>query len=79
VELEAPENSHVETLSGLIQATLGIIPSPGAEVTIKGYTFRVLKMDGTRMEKVLMILPGGGKNKTKNVKAVPRTQAFKVV
>ena len=79
VELEAPENSHVETLSGLIQATLGIIPSPGAEVTIKGYTFRVLKMDGTRMEKVLMILPGGGKSKTKNIKAVPRTQAFKVV
>ena len=77
VELEAPENSHVETLSGLIQATLGIIPSPGAEVTIKGYTFRVLKMDGTRMEKVLMIQPGKGK--TKNIKAVPRTQAFKVV
>lgn len=74
VELEAPENSHVETLSGLIQATLGIIPSPGAEVVIKGYTFRVLKMDGTRMEKVLMILPG--KNKPKNA---PRTQAFKVV
>ena len=77
VELEAPENSHVETLSGLIQATLGIIPSPGAEVTIKGYTFRVLKMDGTRMEKVLMIQPGKGK--TKSGKGVPRTQAFKVV
>ncbi|MCQ2108776.1 MAG: hemolysin family protein [Fibrobacter sp.] len=73
VELEAPENSHVETLSGLIQATLGIIPSPGAEVVIKGYTFRVLKMDGTRMEKVLMIQPG--KAKPKNP---PRTQTFKV-
>ncbi|MCQ2091717.1 MAG: hemolysin family protein [Fibrobacter sp.] len=72
VELEAPENSHVETLSGLIQATLGIIPSPGAEVVIKGYTFRVLKMDGTRMEKVLMIQPG--KAKPKNP---PRTQIFK--
>ncbi|MCF0215537.1 MAG: HlyC/CorC family transporter [Fibrobacteraceae bacterium] len=57
VELEAPEGSHVETLSGLIQATLGIIPSPGAEVEIDGYKFRVLKMDGTRMEKVLMIKP----------------------
>ena len=74
VELEAPENSHVETLSGLIQATLGIIPSPGAEVVIKGYTFRVLKMEGNRMEKVLMILPG--KSKSKNA---PRTQAFKVI
>ncbi|SHG77583.1 Hemolysin, contains CBS domains [Fibrobacter sp. UWH9] len=73
VELEAPENSHVETLSGLIQATLGIIPSPGAEVVIKGYTFRVLKMEGNRMEKVLMIQPG--KNKPKSG---PRTQAFRV-
>ncbi len=72
VELEAPENSHVETLSGLIQATLGIIPSPGAEVVIKGYTFRVLKMDGTRMEKVLMIQPGKAKPKS-----APRTQIFK--
>ena len=59
VELTPPEGSHVETLSGLIQATLGVIPSPGAEVKIQGYTFRVLKMDGTRMEKVMMILPPG--------------------
>ena len=39
VELTPPEGSHVETLSGLIQATLGIIPSPGAEVEIKGYKY----------------------------------------
>lgn len=71
VSLEAPENSHVETLSGLIQATLGIIPSPGAEVKIQGYTFRVLKMDGTRMEKVMLILPPG--------KAGPKTQALKKI
>ncbi|WP_407443239.1 hemolysin family protein [Fibrobacter sp.] len=57
VELEAPENSHVETLSGLIQATLGVIPAPGAEVEINGYKFRVLKMDGTRMEKVMIVFP----------------------
>ena len=71
IELVAPENSHVETLSGLIQATLGIIPSPGAEVKIQGYTFRVLKMDGTRMEKVMMILPAG--------KMSTRTGAFKAM
>ena len=68
VELKPPENSHVETLSGLIQATLGIIPSPGAEVKIQGYTFRVLRMDGTRMEKVMMILPAGVKG--------PKTQTL---
>lgn len=71
VELKPPENSHVETLSGLIQATLGIIPAPGAEVKIQGYTFRVLKMDGTRMEKVMMILPAG--------KPGPKTQSIKKV
>ncbi len=57
VTLSAPEHSHVETLSGLIQATLGTIPSAGAEVEIDGYKFRVLKVDGTRMTKVMMIAP----------------------
>jgi CBS domain containing-hemolysin-like protein len=70
VELVPPEGSHVETLSGLIQATLGVIPSPGAEVKIKGYTFRVLKMDGTRMEKVMMILPPGEVSPTGKFKTV---------
>lgn len=57
IKLKEPENSHIETLSGLIQATLGTIPSPGAEVEIDGYKIRVLAMDGTRMEKVLIITP----------------------
>lgn len=57
VALDVPEGSHVETLSGLIQATLGMIPAAGTEVEIQGYKFRVLKVDGTRMEKVLMIAP----------------------
>ena len=70
VELVPPVGSHVETLSGLIQATLGVIPSPGAEVKLKGYTFRVLKMDGTRMEKVMMILPPGEVSPTGKFKAV---------
>lgn len=70
VELVPPEGSHVETLSGLIQATLGVIPSPGAEVKIKGYIFRVLKMDGTRMEKVMMILPPGEVSPTGKFKTV---------
>ena len=70
VELTPPEGSHVETLSGLIQATLGVIPSPGAEVKIKGYIFRVLKMDGTRMEKVMMILPPGTESPTGKFKTL---------
>ena len=57
VALTPPENSHVETISGLIQATLGQVPSSGAEVSVKDYKFRVLKMDGVRMTKVMMIAP----------------------
>lgn len=72
VVLTPPENSHVETLSGLIQATLGAIPAPGMEVEIQGYKFRVLKMDRTRMVKVMMILPPGEVIGS-------RTQAFKTV
>ncbi|MCQ2061363.1 MAG: hemolysin family protein [Fibrobacter sp.] len=72
VELQTPENSHVETLSGLIQATLGVIPTAGMETEIQGFKFKVLKMDGTRMEKVMMIVPPG-------TVLGPRTQAFKAL
>lgn len=65
VEFSVPEHSHVETLSGLIQATLGSIPVAGTEVEIDGYRFRVLKVDGTRMEKVLMIAPKKEEGKKK--------------
>ena len=61
ISLDSPTNVHVETLSGLIQATLGVIPAAGSEVTIQGYKFRVLKVEGTRMTKVMMILPSSDK------------------
>ena len=54
IELQEPEDIHVETVSGLILAQLGTIPSAGAEVTLDGHKFRVLKMDGTRMTKVML-------------------------
>lgn len=57
IHLSPPEGSHVETLSGLIQATLGSIPDEGTEVTIQGVCFRIQKVDGTRMEEVHMTLP----------------------
>lgn len=57
LHLEAPEGSHVETLSGLIQATLGTLPEEGAEVTIQGIRFKIQKVTGTRMEEVIMDLP----------------------
>ncbi len=51
------ENEHIETLSGLIQHTLGSLPKNGTSVQIQGYTFKVKKMDGTKMEEVVLETP----------------------
>jgi CBS domain containing-hemolysin-like protein len=51
-EIESGEN--IETLSGLIQHSLGSLPEVGTSVKIQGYMFKVRKMDGTKMEEVLM-------------------------
>lgn len=57
IELKEPEGIHVETVSGLILAKLGTIPAAGAEVDMSGYRFRVLRMEGTRMTKAMLIPP----------------------
>jgi len=54
IHFEIEEDEHIETLSGLIQHTLGSLPQTGTTVQIQGYTFRVKKMDGTKMEEVIL-------------------------
>jgi len=54
IHFEIEEDEHIETLSGLIQYTLGSLPNTGTTVQIQGYTFRVKKMDGTKMEEVIL-------------------------
>ncbi|MCL2282146.1 MAG: hemolysin family protein [Fibromonadales bacterium] len=51
------ENEHIETLSGLIQHTLGTLPKTGTSVEIQGYLFKIKKMDGTKMEEVILETP----------------------
>jgi CBS domain containing-hemolysin-like protein len=51
------ENEQIETLSGLIQHTLGSLPKTGTSVEIQGYLFKVKKMDGTKMEEVILETP----------------------
>jgi len=51
------EDEHIETLSGLIQHVLGSLPEAGTSVKIQGYTFKVNKMDGTKMEEVILEAP----------------------
>ena len=48
------KNEQIETLSGLIQHTLGSLPQIGTSVEIQGYLFKVKKMDGTKMEEVIL-------------------------
>jgi CBS domain containing-hemolysin-like protein len=57
IELKEPEGIRVETVSGLILAKLGTIPSAGVEVEMGGHRFRVLRMEGTRMTKAMLIPP----------------------
>ena len=57
IELKEPEGIRVETVSGLILAKLGTIPSAGVEVEMDGHRFRVLRMEGTRMTKAMLIPP----------------------
>jgi len=54
IHFDIKEDEHIETLSGLIQHTLGSLPQTGTTVQIQGYTFRVKKMDGTKMEEVIL-------------------------
>jgi len=51
------EDEHIETLSGLIQHTLGSLPKTGTSVEIQGYLFKIKKMDGTKMEEVILETP----------------------
>jgi len=54
IHFDIKEDEHIETLSGLIQHTLGSLPKTGTTVQIQGYTFRIKKMDGTKMEEVIL-------------------------
>jgi len=54
IHFDIEEDEHIETLSGLIQHTLGSLPKTGTTVQIQGYTFRIKKMDGTKMEEVIL-------------------------
>jgi len=51
---EDEENKHkAETLSGLIQAIHGAIPRPGEEIETPPLMLKVMRVNGTRIEKVL--------------------------
>jgi putative hemolysin len=58
-DLPGEPERHVGTLGGLLMAELGRIPAEGERVEWRGWTFEVVDMDGRRVDKVLVIPPGG--------------------
>jgi CBS domain containing-hemolysin-like protein len=57
--VEIPDGGQVyETLGGMLLATLGRVPDPGDRVTVEGVEITVLSMDGRRVDRVELRLPG---------------------
>lgn len=57
VGFELSENYDYDTLSGFIMANMGKIPKEGDEFEYKGFKFIVDKMDGKKIEHVLIKIP----------------------
>ena len=53
----AEEAMNYTTLGGFMMAQLKRIPAPADAVTVDGYKFEVLDMDGRRVDKVLIVPP----------------------
>jgi CBS domain containing-hemolysin-like protein len=58
--LKLPQEVHeqVDTLGGLVMATLDRVPELGDEVLVSGRTLRVEKLDGRRVEAVRLLAAG---------------------
>jgi putative hemolysin len=63
-DVKLPEDVHeqVETVGGLVMASLDRIPEVGDEIEVSGHTLRVEQLDGRRVEAVRLLAasPDGG-------------------
>lgn len=48
------QNAGISSVAGLVAAELGRIPSEGETLRWKGYTFEIVDMDGTRIDKLIV-------------------------
>jgi CBS domain containing-hemolysin-like protein len=48
-------NEDYDTVGGFVMAKLGRIPRVGDRVEVPGYQFRVMAMDGRRVDRVLVV------------------------
>lgn len=51
-ELPEEDAGHYDTLAGLVLSLMGRIPTTGEEVESNGFAFRVVDMDGLRIDKI---------------------------
>ncbi|MDR1239975.1 MAG: hemolysin family protein [Treponema sp.] len=58
LESLAAEHQDYHTLAGFILSLAEEVPRPGAVFAYQGFRFRVLKMDGNRIDRVLISPPG---------------------
>jgi len=50
--LPQEDEGHYDTLAGLVLALMGRIPATGDEIEADGWLYRVVDMDGLRIDKV---------------------------
>jgi CBS domain containing-hemolysin-like protein len=51
--IKLPETSDVSTIGGFVTAHIGRIPRPGDKISVEGYDFTVVAIEGRRVTKVL--------------------------
>ena len=59
------DNPDYHTLGGLILTLLQHVPASGETITWKCFSFEVVDMDGARIDKVLVTMPGKGQKNDK--------------
>lgn len=59
VQLPGEETGDFHTLGGFVMARISRIPCVGDHVTVDGFRFEVMSMDGRRVDRVLIVPPRG--------------------
>lgn len=56
-QLPGDESGNFQTLGGFLMARINRVPSVGDRVVVSGFRFEVVKMDGRRVDRVLVVPP----------------------
>jgi putative hemolysin len=70
-QLPGDESGDFQTLGGFMMARINRVPSVGDRVTVHGFRFEVVKMDGRRVDRVLVVPPRSARGLRKE--AAPHT------